>query len=132
FAVLDSTIVISNQPASQIVAPGGTASFSVTVTNGRPAYAYQWQFFGANIAGATASTFTTNNVQVANAGAYTVVITDSLSQSITSQIAVLTVGTAGTGTGLAGSYYSSQLQTFTDPPTLTRLDSTVNFDWGLG
>ena len=38
----------------------------------------------------------------------------------------------GTGTGLAGAYYSNQLRTFTNPPTLVRTDATVNFDWGAG
>jgi hypothetical protein len=35
----------------------------------------------------------------------------------------------GTGTGLFGEYFSDQLSTFTNPPTLVRTDSIVNFDW---
>jgi hypothetical protein len=131
-ATLDTPIIITNQPASQIVAPGGTATFTVGATNGLPAYNYQWRFNGVNIAGATASTYSTNNVQVANAGSYTAVITDSLSQSVTSLVAVLTVGIAGNGTGLNGDYYSAQLKTMVDPPTLSRVDPTVNFNFGLG
>ncbi len=38
----------------------------------------------------------------------------------------------GSGTGLTGAYYSNQLMTFNDPPTLTRIDLAVNFDWGSG
>lgn len=38
----------------------------------------------------------------------------------------------GNGTGLTGAYYSNQLRTFTNPPTLVRTDATVNFDWGTG
>jgi hypothetical protein len=38
----------------------------------------------------------------------------------------------GTGSGLNGAYYSGQLATFTNPPTLMRIDSTVDFDWGTG
>ena len=34
--------------------------------------------------------------------------------------------------GLVGAYYSNQLMTFTNPPTLVRTDATVNFDWGSG
>jgi hypothetical protein len=36
----------------------------------------------------------------------------------------------GQGTGLFGEYFSDQASTFTNPPTLTRLDPTVDFDWG--
>ncbi len=38
----------------------------------------------------------------------------------------------GDGTGLSGAYYSNQPMTFTNPPTLTRTDATVNFNWGSG
>jgi hypothetical protein len=36
---------------------------------------------------------------------------------------------AGVGAGLTGAYYSNQLATFTNPPTLVRTDAVVNFDW---
>jgi hypothetical protein len=35
----------------------------------------------------------------------------------------------GAGTGLTGDYYSGQLKTFTNPPTLVRIDPVINFDW---
>lgn len=35
----------------------------------------------------------------------------------------------GNGIGLTGSYYSSQLMTFNNPPTLVRVDPTNNFNW---
>jgi hypothetical protein len=35
----------------------------------------------------------------------------------------------GTGTGLTGRYYANQLKTFVDPPTLVRIDPTINFNW---
>ncbi len=34
--------------------------------------------------------------------------------------------------GLTGEYFSNQLATFTNPPTLVRIDPTVNFNWGIG
>jgi len=49
---------ITSQPASQTVAPGQTAMFSVTAT-GTPPPTYQWQKNGANIAGATSASYTT-------------------------------------------------------------------------
>ena len=33
---------------------------------------------------------------------------------------------------MIGDYYSSQAKTFVDPPTLERLDPTVDFNWGAG
>ncbi len=44
--------------------------------------------------------------------------------------ATYTIALDGTGTGLTGAYYANQSSTLTDPPTLTRTDPTVDFDWG--
>lgn len=38
----------------------------------------------------------------------------------------------GSGTGLQGEYFSNQLMTLNDPPTLVRTDATVDFNWGAG
>ncbi|MBB6051371.1 PA14 domain-containing protein [Armatimonas rosea] len=38
----------------------------------------------------------------------------------------------GTGTGLRGEYFTNYNYSFTGAPTLTRVDATVNFDWGVG
>jgi glucose/arabinose dehydrogenase len=38
----------------------------------------------------------------------------------------------GSGSGLVGFYHSNQDRTFNKPVTLTRLDETINFDWGGG
>jgi PA14 domain/Immunoglobulin domain len=124
---------ITNQPASQVVVPGSTATFSVGVGLGLPPYKYQWRFFGSNIVDATTSLLTIPNAQVTNGGLYSVFITDSGGLNTTSQDAILTVGTLGTGTGLTGDYYSSAtdgVNNFVGTPTLTRTDATVNFDWG--
>ena len=130
-AILDTQMVITNQPASQVVAVGGTATFAAGVSGGVAPYNFQWKLNGANV-GVNSGSCTVSNAQVANAGSYEVVITDSLGQIVTSQTASLTVGTLGTGTGLIGDYYTDQTKTFVDPATLERLDSTVNFDWGSG
>jgi hypothetical protein len=68
---------------------------------------------------------------VANGGGYTVVVTDVVGQSLTSSTAVFTVGIAGSGTGVTGDYYSNQTN-FAGPPVLTRIDPTVNFNFGTG
>ena len=51
---------------------------------------YQWRFNGTDLPGATNATLVLTNVQLANAGSYTVVVTDQIG-SATSQPAVLTV-----------------------------------------
>ncbi len=138
-AYLDTQMVITNQPASQLVDTGTPVTFTVGVSNGLPAYAYQWQFDGTNLTAANSSSYTIGSAQVTNAGAYTVAITDSLGQSITSQVAVLTVGVAGSGTGLAGDYYNVPAFTTSTPPdpfdsvpAYSAVDPTINFDWGTG
>jgi hypothetical protein len=64
---------ISQQPAGQIVWPGQTASFSVAVA-GTNYWTYQWQLNGVAIPGATNATLMLTNVQLAQAGIYTVVV----------------------------------------------------------
>ena len=38
----------------------------------------------------------------------------------------------GNGIGLRGDYYSNQLMTFNGTPALSRIDPSINFDWGGG
>jgi len=81
--------VITTQPTSQTVATGGSVTFTVAAS-GTPAPTFQWQKGGANIPGATGTTFTLNNVTPADAATYTAVATNSAG-STTSNGAVLTV-----------------------------------------
>jgi hypothetical protein len=80
---------IATQPQSQTVGAGTSALLTVTAT-GVGSLSYQWQFNGANIAGATGTGLALNNVQLANAGNYTVVVTNALG-SVSSAPAVLSV-----------------------------------------
>ncbi len=80
---------IATQPQSQTIDQGNSATFSV-VASGTPLLFYQWRFNGSNIGGATASSFTRNNVQSTNAGSYSVLITNGVS-AVTSSPAVLSV-----------------------------------------
>jgi GH25 family lysozyme M1 (1,4-beta-N-acetylmuramidase) len=80
---------ITTQPANATVNQGQNATFSVVATGSAP-LAYQWEFNGANISGATASSYTVVSAQSANAGTYAVVVTNSLG-SATSANATLTV-----------------------------------------
>src|ERR1017187_6757086 len=82
--------VIITQPANLTVAQGASATFSV-VASGYGPLSYQWRFNQAPLAGATDSSYTTNNVQLANAGGYSVVVSNvgGLSASSTAFLSVL-------------------------------------------
>ncbi|MBU6400032.1 MAG: immunoglobulin domain-containing protein, partial [Verrucomicrobia bacterium] len=80
---------ITAQPQSQTVNPGSTVSFGVTAAGTGP-LGYQWLFNGAPLAGASSATLTLNSVQSAQAGSYSVVVTN-LAGSVTSAPATLAV-----------------------------------------
>jgi len=141
FKVSDPLPVISTQPAPTTIAHVGETA-SIMVVAGAPVAAglpltYQWRFNDTDLVDATAATFSTNNVQIADAGYYTVVVANSYG-SVTSKVAVLDVVqpavVVGSGTGLRGNYYSSSYSTnpFAGPISLSRIDPTVDFDWGQG
>lgn len=87
--VVVTTPVITAAPASQSVAAGGTATFTVAVT-GLPPFSYQWFKDGVALAGAIAPTLTLPAAEPATSGAYSVRVTNA-SGSATSGIATLTV-----------------------------------------
>lgn len=66
---------ITKQPISLSIGSANTVMFSVAVADGIPAQ-YQWQFNGADIAGAVESTLAITNIQSRHAGEYQVVITN--------------------------------------------------------
>ena len=74
---------------SQTVAAGNNVSFSVVAAGSQP-LSYQWNFNGTPITGATGATYGITNVQAANAGAYTVMVSNSFG-TVTSAAAILTV-----------------------------------------
>jgi cyclophilin family peptidyl-prolyl cis-trans isomerase len=87
--------VITQAPRAQTVAPGGTATFSVTAT-GTGSLSYQWRKDGSAIAGATGSTLTVGPLTSSHAGGYSVAVTDSTGTT-TSAVAQLQVGTPASG-----------------------------------
>ena len=84
---------ITLQPQSRTIKQGADAAFTVVAT-GTPAPGYQWRFNGTNIAAATTSTYMRTNVQPADAGSYSVVVSNSQGTVISSN-APLTVIRAG-------------------------------------
>ena len=85
---------ITTQPLSQTITQGTAATFSVAVSGTAP-FSYQWRFNSANISGATGSSYTRGNAQPADAGSYSVIVTN-LAGSATSSNAILTVTLAPT------------------------------------
>ena len=91
----NSAPVITAQPASQTIAVGQTATFSVTATGMAP-LSYRWQKNGTNITGATGASYTTPPVTNSDNGAqFKVVVSNSLG-NVTSNPAALTVGAPST------------------------------------
>lgn len=83
---------IVTPPASATVNAGNTASFAVAVTGTGP-LTYQWRKNGAAIGGANGAVYTIATVATADAGAYTVVVSNAAG-SATSGAAMLTVNAA--------------------------------------
>jgi hypothetical protein len=77
-------------PTSVTATQGLSASFKVVTKGSTPLY-YQWRFNGSELAGATNDTLTITSVQAAQAGAYTVVVSNSFGAAL-SEVATLTVG----------------------------------------
>jgi hypothetical protein len=80
--------VIASDPMNTTASPGGTVTLSVGAT-GYPLL-YQWALNGTNIVGATAATLTLANLSAANAGLYTVTVSNGFG-SVTSQTVSLAI-----------------------------------------
>jgi beta-galactosidase len=85
---------IATQPASQTVAAGSQAHFTV-VAGGTGPFTYQWFRNGAAIVGATGAAYTTPTLSAADSGSVYSVKVSNASGSITSANATLTVTGAG-------------------------------------
>jgi hypothetical protein len=91
-----AAVFINQQPpASQTVGAGADVTISVTAGGGNPTIGYQWFFDGAPVSGAEYSgantaTLTITSAQVAQAGSYTVEVTN-IGSTATSLVSVLSV-----------------------------------------
>ncbi len=66
---------ISAPPSDLLLPAGQNAAFNITATGSAP-LAYQWQFNGANLDGATKSALTLTNIFAAEAGEYTIIVSN--------------------------------------------------------
>lgn len=108
--VTSSAPVITLQPASQTVLPGATATLTVSAVGDGP-LSYQWLenttnlIDGGNIRGSATSTLTISNVSAASAGTYSVIVSNLLG-STTSSNAVLSVAPIASAGIILTSAYS--------------------------
>ena len=89
FSFVPASVAITAQPISQAVDAGATAIFAVSVS-GAPPFTYQWRLNGGNIGGATNTALTLLNAQPAQAGNYSVLVSNA-SGSVASSNASLQV-----------------------------------------
>jgi hypothetical protein len=83
---------ITQQPQDRTVNAGEPTTFSVAAEGGAP-LVYQWRFYGTNLAGATAPSYTITNVQPEHSGPYSVIVSNAYDFAVSSNatLAVRTI-----------------------------------------
>ena len=89
------TPVITKEPVPLTVTAGASATFSVTAKGTAP-LKYQWRFNSGNITGATRSSYAIAKTSTANAGTYSVIVSNKAGM-VTSSLVKLTVNPASAG-----------------------------------
>jgi pectate lyase len=103
---------ITTQPQAQTVTAGASVTLSVVATGTAP-LSYQWAKGGAAIAGAMGATLTLAGVSAADAGSYTVTVSNSAGK-VTSSAAALTVTAATSAPSITGSPASQSVTAGSD------------------
>jgi len=85
----------SVQPIGQSVTPGASVTFTAAAS-GLPPPTFQWRRNGTNIIGANAPTLTLSNVQVGDAGDYSVMVLSSAGQAISNSATLIVRSTERT------------------------------------
>ncbi len=126
---------VTTQPQNVTANAGAGASFSVVATGSN--LVYQWQKNGTPIAGQTNASLNLSNVQAADAGGYTVVVSNLVNgaavNSVTSNTATLTVMPTGslnlTGTWISNYQCTGSGGNFPgqDTLTVTQTGTSVSF-----
>ena len=83
--------VVLVQPQDQSVALGQTATFSVVASGSEPLH-FQWRLNGVDLPGATSSNLVITGVQPADAGTYTVRVSNAFGSALSVE-AILAIGT---------------------------------------
>jgi hypothetical protein len=100
---------ITVQPTSHSVVAPATATFSVTAT-GTPTLAYQWDWYGTNVTGATSASWTTPATTTANNGSSVYVTVSNAYGSVQSMTVALLVNSQGSATISGGATFNGILQ----------------------
>ena len=79
-------------PAARTFRPGASGTLTANTTNGLPAPAYQWLLNGTPIAGATGRVFTLRDVQLPQAGTYSVFVSNFAGTAIETNAVVTMAG----------------------------------------
>ena len=86
-----SAPAISTQPATLVVAPGGSATLAVAASGSGP-LAYQWLHDGAVVVGQTGAVYHFTSVSALDAGAYQVRVSNGLGEVTSAAAQLLVVG----------------------------------------
>src|SRR6266571_3998104 len=121
-------LTIATQPANVTVIAGSNATFSVALSNPNSA-TYQWQKNGADISGATASSYTTPPTTTGDNGALFRVKASGPSGNATSSNAVLTVVAPITISNPIISYDFNDAMV--PPGTTLNGNASITFDGGV-
>jgi len=117
FAPLPPTI--TTQPISQLITTGSNVTFTVAAS-GAPPLTYQWKKNGAEIAGATTDALALSNVQISDAGIYTVAVSNA-GGTVESAPATLSVTSAAGLTIMNDSFADGERLTLAPPNSATWL-----------
>ncbi len=113
--------LITAQPVSQNVPPGGSATFRVTAFSSEPV-TYAWQVDGVPISGATQSSYTTNNVSFTGpAKQISCLVSNALGsvESSNATLSILSPNTSGAIYSFSGPKGAIQLADwFKTPPVI--------------
>lgn len=116
---LGGTPVVVTPPLDQTVICGDSASFSASVGGTQP-LSFQWNLAGNPIAGATRSSLVLTNVSTAQAGAYTLVVTNdygsiSVSANLTVTVQPPSITSPLTAGGAQGAPFTYNIQALHSP-----------------
>lgn len=98
---------IATAPASQTVNPGASVTFAV-VAGGTAPFSYQWRRNGSNLTGKTNDTLNIPSATAADAGDYTVVVTNLAGSATNNPAATLLIRVPATVTG--GTWQNGQFK----------------------
>jgi hypothetical protein len=122
-----TTPAISAQPQSLEVVPGKNATFNVTASSTAPPLLYQWFKNTSALVSQTNVTLTVTNVQVADGGAYSVVVSDNVGSAL-SVNATLALDAAGISKNADG----NMTVDFTGIPGQSyHLEAATNLTWPI-